>query len=175
MLRPGYWYAIRPWALVYGGYANIQTRSADGAVPALTKPEHRIWQQFILLKKVGSTTFQSRAFLEQRFLAQYEAGTTNLTSWKGEDRFRYRLRGVTAIRPRVQLVYMDEIMLNFGRSAAPRTFDQNRLYAGFGFTLSPANRLEVAYNYVASQSRSPVVMVHQHGIVLAFFSNARLR
>jgi hypothetical protein len=175
LARPGYWYALRPWALVYGGYANVQTRSAAGAVPSLTRPEHRSWQQLILLKKAGSTTLQQRYFFEQRYLARYEPGTAVQNGWRTEDRLRLRLRGVTPLRPGFQLVYMNEIMLNYGRNVAVRTFDQNRLYAGLGFTLSPATRAELAYNYVASQNRAPRQMVHQHGIVLAIFSTAKLR
>jgi Protein of unknown function (DUF2490) len=175
LARPGYWYAIRPWALVYGGYANVQTRTAEGQRPAFTRPEHRTWQQLILLQKAKGITFQHRFFNEQRYLSVFTPGTADQVGWRTEDRFRYRIRGVTPLSSKMQAVYMNEILLNYGRNVAVRTFDQNRLYAGLGFTLNPTTRMEIAYNYVASQNRNPRTMVHQHGVVLALFSTARIR
>lgn len=177
LLRPGYWVTLRPGVVLNGGYVHAFTSTRSDAPIPFVRHEHRAWEQLILTNRAGRTNFQNRFTLEQRYFGQYVARNGEMvnTGWKPEDRVRYRLRVAHPVAERLQLVFFDEIFINFGRNVAARHYDQNRVYAALSVNLNQTNRMEFAYMWTRVQNRIPARMVDQHGILISFFNNSSLR
>lgn len=138
-------------------------------------PEHGFYQQVQLQDVSGRVQLLHRYRLEQRWIRWPEAGRFTY-----QNRTRYQLGlllpllgpKLTARMP--YLIASDEILVNFGRNA-PNKFDQNRLYAGFGYTASKLVRLEAGYLNQLLQQRNQRVFEHNHTIQLSVLLNLDLR
>ena len=136
LVRPAIFYKISERGSLWLGYANAQTRTARAG----TTEEHRIWQQFSYNFKLGSATVQSRTRLEQRALDS------------GDD-IGHRLRQMFKVTvplaepSKFSLVGSNEIFIHLNDTdwGARSGFDQNRLFLGLGYNMSPKLRAEVGY------------------------------
>jgi hypothetical protein len=98
-------------------------------------PEHRIYQQLLVTKRVGPLTVQQRSRLEQRFIRYPNQGPNG--PWTYQNRFRHMVRveiplGNPDKARRWYVPVYDEIFLGIPPNFGARTFDHNRLAAGFG-------------------------------------------
>ena len=159
LLRTGLNYHISDEAIATFGYAYIATDVSFEEFPGEEDlSEHRIFQQFILRNEVRKLLFEHRYRFEQRFI---DFGDTNDTRFRA----RYRLQ---LTLPLTQLLFINvynEIFLNL----QDNVFDQNRLYAAFGFKLTPATSIQVGYlkNHFPS--------AHYDRLQLGFFINPDFR
>ena len=157
--RPAVGYQARPWLSLWAGYAYVPVFNE---VRDDRTDEHRAWQQFILTHKTldDSVGLQARTRFEQRFVSGFDTGL----------RLRQFLRAdyTFASLPNVRLVLWDESFWGVNSPGfAPRGFDQNRVFAGPGFSLHERLRLEFGYLW-AVLDRKPR-MQHQHALAINFF------
>jgi hypothetical protein len=138
------------------GYAFVQTYPYGEFAVANAFPEHRTWQQFLTTQSFGGARLAHRFRLEQRWLGS--TATSSMQGGRYENRVRYMAKLTVPLtnegKVPVFLALYDEVMINFGKEVAYNIFDQNRVYAALGFTLSPAMKLEAGYLYQLVQLRS---------------------
>lgn len=139
IVRPGVGYAISDNATVWAGYGWIRTAPGSGS----DFDENRIWQQITWSKNCEPIRFGLRSRLEQRFLE-----TGDDTGW----RFRqfFRVWHTLPEYPRFSLVAWDEVFLNLNDTdyGARTGLDQNRVFAGFGWTKTPDSKLRTEIGYM---------------------------
>jgi hypothetical protein len=145
LARSGVGYALGDKASVWLGYAHVWTFPQGR--PA--NREDRIWQQAILTDKAPFGDWTSRTRLEQRFI-------------EGINPVEWRLRQFVRFSAPLgdgspfSLVVWDEAFfrLNSTTPSARFGFDQNRAFAGLGYTFSENARVEAGYMNQLIQSRN---------------------
>jgi len=137
LLRSALGYAFSENLSVWIGYAFVRTGH-----PLTSNPfeENRIWQQLLWVNNTANYTFISRTRLEQRFL-------------ENAPKTAYRARQLLKIalplmnHSKLGLVGSEEFFWhknNFiGQNGSG--FDQNRLFAGFGYQVTQGIVLEAGY------------------------------
>ena len=168
LLRPGLNYHFNKRFSATVGYAFIPTRRS---IPAATDyvTEHRLWEQLLYSHKWEGISTAHRLRLEQRFIPVTVADNYNLkvVDRPVTHRLRYFLRNVIPFKDRAAFTkgpfaaLQDEVFLNIARTQVVkgRTFDQNRLYAAFGYRLRNVD-LEAGYIYQYIQGASNAVKNH---------------
>ena len=133
-------------------------------------------------QRFANLTYTNRYGIEYRWRDQKNDGVY-LPNW----RLRYQLRLEKPIRASwikkpLSLVVTDEIFIQFGRAvkANPNVFDQNRLYGGFNYGLTPNIKTSLGYIYQIQQRNSGKEFDHANVLwgVLTFdnlFSQFRKR
>ncbi len=119
------------------GYGYILSENYLGITDTkVSVNEHRIFQQFTSKQAIGSVKLNHRYRFEQRFVEsdfkmrfRYFLGLNIPLNKKGEEISKYYLSAY------------NEIFLNTKSSI----FDRNRVYAGIGYKLNDALRLEAGY------------------------------
>ncbi|MFD2244615.1 DUF2490 domain-containing protein [Pontibacter ruber] len=114
----------------------------------LVVPELRPQQDITLKQEIGKVKLNHQYRLEERFIRKTIEDEL-ASGYRFNFRFRYRLQGEVPLwhgeTQEVKLVVSDEVMLNAGKSIEYNTFDQNRLYGGVQWEVSPALALELGY------------------------------
>lgn len=127
LLRTGLNYHFSEKATVTAGYAYIPSYVYESEQNSPEVEEHRIWQQFILINKIGRVKFEHRYRVEQRWVNQ-----------DYKNRLRYRLMLFVPLnKPTIEkgtlfLGIYDEIFINTKESF----FDRNRLYGSLGYQIN---------------------------------------
>lgn len=155
LLRTGLDYYLKDNSRFTLGYAFIKTYPYGAFAVPHAFPEHRIWQQFFTVQTLGKTRLAHRYRLEQRMIGN--ASTGEMENGRYENRFRYMAkltRNLTTGDKPLFLAIYDEVFINFGKDVAYNLFDQNRLYAALGFTISSTLKVEAGYLYQTVQLRS---------------------
>ncbi|MFT4761391.1 MAG: long-subunit fatty acid transport protein [Paraglaciecola sp.] len=138
LLRTGVNYHLNDNAIVTFGYGYIASYDFESEQKAPESTEHRLFQQLILINKLGRIKFEHRYRLEQR--------------WVNSDyrnRLRYRLMVFIPInKPTITkgtlfLAIYDEIFMNTEQTF----FDRNRLYGALGYQFSKMVQVQVGYLY----------------------------
>jgi Protein of unknown function (DUF2490) len=176
LVRAAVDYHVCPRLMLSGGFA-YQKSFPYGDFPAAgTSPENRLYEQILLRDEAGPVQLQHRYRLEQRWIR-----------WPGDQDFTYQNRARYLLRltlplfgpkiePRMPYVALsDEVMVNFGRRVRSNIFDQNRLYAGFGYAASKLVNLEAGYLNQLVQQRNGRVFEHNHTLQLSVILNVDLR
>lgn len=139
------------WQAAAGFTYYLTTNPADPTKSAsLTVPELRPHQEFDFRQQIQKLTIDHRYRLEERWIHHY-SGNTLTPGYNFNFRFRYQLQLAYPIinktRPagRLTAKLADEIMFNFGHQIVYNAFDQNRIYAGLNYGLSPHIQLELGY------------------------------
>ena len=169
LLRPGLnFHASKSWVLTTG-YAYVRNRRSVGSVSGLL-PEHRIWQQALFNHKLKNVAVAHRFRFEERFISKARITDDELEA-NGSDRafrFRYFIRGVVPFSSQPAFskgpffALQNEVFLNTGdRSAVNgKAFDQNRLYAAFGYRLAGKIDLEAGYMNQYTSTRTAFTNNH---------------
>lgn len=150
--RPGVGVQVLPWLSLWAGYAWIPT--FPDSTPDVVN-EHRAWQQvFIQYETSFRLNFQSRTRVEQRF--HERGGEVGL---RGRQFFRLSWRPSAEVP--VGGLVSDELFIGFNSTSwgQPAGIDQNRLFVGPFFQLSPWARIEAGYLLVY-MDRSPDRLLH---------------
>jgi len=135
LLRTGLNYQLNPDAMATLGYGYIIT---DGSFAEFQNErntrEHRIFEQFIIINKVGEFLLEHRYRMEQRFL---DFGADNDI----QHRARYRLQITLPLTDIFFINVYDEVFLNLQDTI----FGQNRLYAAVGIHISHNISIQIGY------------------------------
>lgn len=137
-----------PNVLLTVGYAYTQTYPYGNFPVSAAFPEHRIYQQALVSHPKQHVTLQQRFRLEQRFV-RYP--NTQDRSWTYQNRFRYMLKADFPLTRRQDeemewyLPIYNEILIGLPPNYGARPFDQNRLFAGIGYSTGRAGNIEVGY------------------------------
>ena len=139
---------------VTGGYAlfsnYVETTSTN-----FYRTEHRPYLRFNLAHKLSKLHITHRYRIESRnFQKTNKQGTingyTSLIRQGYQLNFQYPLIGKSFGKGIPYVIAYDEIFLNFGASASS-TFDQNRLYFGFGYVVCDKLSVTLGYQYIYQQ------------------------
>jgi hypothetical protein len=146
VVRPGVSIGLSEnWSLSLT-YGYFKTSPNGLRVGAYAVPEHRVHQQFTYRHGIGRLVARHRIRNEQRWIGAERLGAAP-PSFRFQERLRYLfrtdipLRREPCERPSVYLSLYDEVGVRFGYRGASR-FDQNRLYAGLGFSPRPSTTIE---------------------------------
>jgi hypothetical protein len=113
--------------MITAGYGHIGSHVYLSEKKSPEVEEHRIWQQFITVNKVGRLKLEHRYRIEQRWINK-----------EYKNRIRYRLMAFYPInKPTIEqgtifLGIYDEIFLNTQQNY----FDRNRLYGALGYQIN---------------------------------------
>ncbi len=172
LLRPSVNYYFDKSKHLDLGYAYVAANGRTAAGDKTFRPEHRIFQQFIVSHKAATNTAVTHRFrLEQRFLGQ----TTTQPDVFAQ-RFRYFARAVIplnkdAVFTRGSFVALqNEAFANVQNKAKinKHVFDQNRAYAAFGYRLSKMMDVETGYlNQYIKQAEAYTI---NHVIQIALYT-----
>jgi hypothetical protein len=143
----GGWEAGVGLARFYQSPTKIPTTST------LVVPEWRPTVDFVNKQKAGAFNLSQRFRFEARYyhnVTQDKSGLEDGYQF-GNFRVRYQFGADYPIvknsqkKPVISIRAYDEIMANFGSKVVANTFDQNRIYGGFIFTVSKSFNFELGY------------------------------
>jgi hypothetical protein len=178
LIRPALTYFIRDNLRVNVGYAYVQHFPAKGL--NTTRTEHRPWQQIWWNQKYPGLTTLQWLRLEQRFNEKI-VNDEKADGYNYNFRVRYNfsffipLKGKEVVAKTSFVVIIDELFLNFGDKIVYNTFDQNRLFAGFGYQFTPYLNAQLGYMNIYQQEASGNNYVSAHAVRLSLFHNVDLR
>ncbi|QCR22569.1 DUF2490 domain-containing protein [Pontibacter sp. SGAir0037] len=142
-------YTISPLLTAGGGitYALQHPQDPQAEID-LVIPELRGQQDITLKQTFGKLIMNHRYMVEQRFIRKVEDNKL-ADGYNFNYRLRYRLQGEIPVLKseshELRLVVHDEVMLNAGKSVTQNVFDQNRIYAGLQYGITPALAVELGY------------------------------
>lgn len=178
LVRPALTYFIKDNLRVNVGYAFVSHFPGKGL--ETTRFEHRPWQQIWWNQKYTGLTTLQWLRLEQRFNEKVVADVKQ-DGYNYNFRVRYNfsffipLKGHEMKANTPFAAVMNEIFLNFGERIVYNTFDQNRLFAGFGYQFSPHLNAQLGYMNVYQQEASGSNYFSTHTIRLFVFHSLDLR
>lgn len=169
LVRPGLNVHVGKSWVFTGGYAYIANRRTLGAFTDLL-PEHRVWQQAIFNHKLKAISIAHRFRFEERFISRARVVNTELET-AGHDqafRARYFIRSIVPLNGQKTFskgpffALQNEVFLNTGNKSPVngKTFDQNRLYAAFGYRLQEKIDLEAGYMNQYTSTRTSFINNH---------------
>lgn len=180
--RVGFNYHLNKSMIATVGYAYIPNRVSIGGEVALLG-EHRIWQQFVVMQPLNSTTasLQHRFRLEERFVpkAAQNNGQIEKNGTSYSTRFRYFARSIFGLRKQAGTfvrgpfaALQEEVFFNITNqdNVNGNWFDQNRFYAAFGYRLSSKLDLEAGYMNQYTKRRSNLPDLNNHILQLAVYT-----
>jgi hypothetical protein len=134
--RVGIGYAVSDRLSVWAGYGRFATFRESGG----TQEEDRVWQQALLTETTPLGDLSSRTRLEQRLIED-----VSRVEWRARQQLRFS-RPLAEGSP-FSLIVWDEVFLRLNSTtpSARFGFDQNRGFAGLGYTVSKEARLEIGY------------------------------
>jgi hypothetical protein len=178
LFRPAATYFIKDNLRFNLGYAFISHFPAKGL--NTTRFEHRPWQQIWWNQKYpGLTTLQWLRF-EQRFNEKVVSDVKQ-DGYNYNFRVRYNislfipLKGKEMVAKTPFAALQNEVFLNFGDRIVYNTFDQNRLFAGFGYQFTSHLNAQLGYMNVYQQEASGNRYISSHAIRLFVFHTLDLR
>jgi hypothetical protein len=178
LLRPAVTYFIKDNLRVHVGYTLAEHFPARGL--NTTRAEHRMWQQIWWNQKYPGVSTLQWLRLEQRFNEKVVADE-KLDGYNYTFRVRYNfsffipLKGKEIVAKTPFAAVMNEVFLNFGDKVVYNTFDQNRLFAGFGYQFTPHLNAQLGYMNVYQQEASGSNYFSTHAIRLLVFHSLDLR
>lgn len=178
LFRPALTYFIKDNLRVNLGYAFVH--HFPGKSLNTSRTEHRPWQQIWWNQKYPGLTTLQWIRLEQRF-------NEKIVSDVEEDGYNYNFRvrysysffiplkgkELAAKTPFVALI--NEVFLNFGDRITYNTFDQNRLFAGFGYQFTSHVNAQLGYMNIYQQEASGNNYFSTHAVRLFLFHSLDLR
>ncbi|MEO5922998.1 MAG: DUF2490 domain-containing protein [Bryobacteraceae bacterium] len=176
LLRPAINFQLTKNISLTGGYGFVYSHPY-GDFPALgNNPEHRVFEQVLINRRIGKLDFANRFRLEQRHigvLARQADGSYHADSFRYENRVRYQIRTTIPLKVGDRKNYLalaDEIKFNFGKNVEKNVFDQNRAYIALGRDLGHQTKFEFGFLEQTVQRRGGVIFEHNHTLQFAIFS-----
>lgn len=178
MIRPAVTYYIHDNLRIHAGYAYVHHFPGKGLNTSRT--EHRPWQQIWWNQKYPGLTTLQWLRLEQRFNEKVVADVKE-DGYNYNFRVRYNfsffvpLKG-KEIAPKTPFAALiNEVFLNFGDKVVYNTFDQNRLFAGFGYQFTSHVNVQLGYMNIYQQEGSGNNYFSTHAVRLFLFHNIDVR
>lgn len=141
-------------SMLTAGYGFFNNSPSESNSDFSSSYENRIWQQFIMRKRLPFVFMEHRYRLEQRFITN-TSNNTNIT----DHRIRYRFQSIFpfyTLSPHLRHFFLasyNEVMLNF-RTNYTEIYDRNRLYFALGYQVSPKLNFQIGYlNQLAQQNK----------------------
>jgi hypothetical protein len=178
LFRPALTYFIKDNLRLNIGYAHISHYPAKGL--NTTRYEHRPWQQIWWNQKYPKMTTLQWLRLEQRFNEKVLSDVKQ-EGYNYNFRVRYNfsvfvpLTGTEMKANTTFLALANEVFLNFGDRVVYNTFDQNRLFAGFGYQFTSHLNAQFGYMNVYQQEASGTNYFSTHAIRFFVFHTLDLR
>lgn len=178
LFRPALTYFIKDNLRVNLGYALAEHFPGKGL--NTTRTEHRAWQQIWWNQKYSGLTTLQWLRLEQRF-NQKVVDDQKQDGYNYTFRVRYNfsffipLKGKEIVAKTPFAAIMNEVFLNFGDKVVYNTFDQNRLFVGFGYQFSSHLNAQLGYMNVYQQENSGNNYFSTHAIRFFVFHSIDLR
>jgi len=170
VVRPGIIYRNKVNTMFAGGYANLHSFEN---IHRIDRGEHRLWQQV-----QWSNTYPRMHVLHRfRFEQRYREKMLNGQIVEGYN-FNHRLRymfnmsaNLNNKKPnesgKISVVVQNEILMNAGEQIIYNYLDQNRLFVGIGYQLTPELHLQLGYMHTFLQQAAPASYVDSN--TLRFF------
>lgn len=160
------------------GFAYFSTTTQD---PEVTKPfhtpEYRVQQDVTIKQDFGKTKLNHRYQLEERWVQKATASSLEL-GFNFAFRFRYKLEADWVVwesqKSTLKAIFYDEIMLNGGNKIVKNTFDQNRIYGGLQFSITPDNSMELGLLNSFQQKSNGTDYLDRNNIRLSFYHKLKL-
>lgn len=150
MGRIGATYYAGDAAKITAGYAFLNFYPEGGGI---TQPEHRLWQQLQITGKAGKLRILHQFRTEQRFKQKIQDGhRTGDFLYSNRIRYNAILSYPLSESGKWTAVAGNEILLNAGRNVVYNPFDQDRIFLGMGYKITPNTNLQAGYNYIFQQS-----------------------
>jgi hypothetical protein len=178
LIRPAITYFIKDNLRLNAGYALVEHFPGKGL--NTTRMEHRPWQQVWWNQKYAGLTTLQWLRLEQRFNEKIVADKKQ-DGYNYNFRARYNfsffipLKGKEIVPHTPFAAIINEVFLNFGDKIVYNTFDQNRLFAGFGYQFTTHLNAQLGYMNVYQQEGSGNNYFSTHAIRLFFFHSFDFR
>jgi hypothetical protein len=163
---------------VAGGYAQAET-FVYGDYPIAangTFPENRTFEQLVFKQTVNKLAITNRFRVEQRWVGKVKAGTNReIEDWIFSNRFRYQCRLQLPLHTKndqqLYTALADEIFIGAGKNVGANIFDQNRVFALFGYKFSKHISVELGFfNVTLQQGRrvnNKAIFQRNNGAVLS--------
>ncbi|WP_114777451.1 DUF2490 domain-containing protein [Botryobacter ruber] len=118
------------------------------SVSELVVPEFRVQADVTLKQATGQVNLQHRYLVEQRFVRRVVADAL-ASDYVTSTRFRYRLQAEVPLwkgeKQSFRATIHDEVMVQTREAVKRNIFDQNRIYAGLRWGVSPKLAFELGY------------------------------
>jgi len=163
MARVALGYSLSDRATVWAGYTYLPTQNLGR--PSIQQQD--VWPGFRYVLPTDFGTFTFRTLLEANFLPRNN----------GDVRFRprqmIRFSHPLQSEPRLSLIVWDEVFvrINSTRSGGESGFDQNRAFAGLGWSFTPNLRTELGYMNQYLDDAKHVNSTMHHLIMGSLFIN----
>jgi hypothetical protein len=183
LTRVGVQYQPKDNFFFIAGYCFAYTSAYGKQAPKAAFPENRLWQQFQIKFPLAKAEWVTRLRLEQRFSKLPVLNSNNIYE-PGDAIYTNRVRLMERvampfkgnnIAPNIWYgILQNEIFVNFGKKVGQNIFDQNRLFAGFGYRFNKMVRAEFGYMNHAILKSDGIKMEHNHTAVLNIITNINL-
>lgn len=161
MARAALGYSLSERATIWAGYTWLPTQNVGKGYIA----QQDVWPAFRYVLPTSLGTLTLRTMLESNFL--------NGDQVRVRPRQMIRFLHPMEFEPRLSLIGWDEffIRLNDTKWGGQSGFDQNRAFAGFGWTFNPSFRTELGYlnQYIEDNTHTNATM--HHLIMASLFIN----
>jgi hypothetical protein len=174
--RIGLMYYVDDNSRLAAGYAFFNYFPAENH-KQISQPEHRPWQQIQWQTKYTWISTVQRVRLEERFRRKI-AGDSSLAkgyNFNFRARYSFLLQVPVSKNSRFSFVANDEAMVNFGRQIVYNYFDQNRLFVGCNYQVSPNANLQFGYMNIFQQLPAGNEYRLSHVARIFYFHNVDLR
>lgn len=178
--RFGLTYYVNDHVKLTAGYAYINHFPADGH-KNISQPEHRPWQQVQWHTNSKRMKIMQWFRSEQRFRQKIKSDDELAEGYNFNYRFRYNFLLAVALGKRnfepqsLSFIFSNELHINLGKEITYNTFDQNRLFLGLGYQISPNAQLQLGYMNVFQQLSSGNKYYNNHTIRAFVFHTLDLR
>lgn len=167
LFRPAATYFLRDNFRLNAGYTLATHFPAKGM--ETTRLDHRAWQQIWWNQKHSGFSMLQWLRFEQRFNEKV-IGDVKRDGYNYTFRTRYNmafflpLKGKEVKANTPFAAVMNEVFLNFGDRVVYNTFDQNRLFAGFGYQFTSHLNIQLGYMNIYQQEGSGTDYLSTHAI-----------
>ena len=157
MIRPGLTLSLSKKYAVSAGYLLVENwKVKDNVRSNIT--ENRVWQQFSILNRKKSSSFQQKFRFEERWIPVFEVKNEKFVKTANlfNTRLRYSVRYTTPFSTKNEHtqgfygVLQNEIITNIIglKNANNQFFDQTRTYAGTGYRINKHTDIEAGYLFL---------------------------
>lgn len=178
LFRPAVTYFIKDNLRLNVGYTLAEHFPAKGL--STIRTEHRAWQQVWWNQKYPKLTTLQWLRLEQRF-NQKVVNDVKTGDYAYTFRVRYNFSFFVPLKgkelaPKTPFVaLMNEVFVNLGKNVVYNTFDQNRLFVGFGYQFNKHLNAQLGYMNVYQQEAAGNSYFSTHTIRFFVFHSLDLR
>ena len=150
IIRVGLTYFAHDHLRFTAGYGFINHFPAEGHT-GVSMPEHRPWQQVQWMNNSKRSRLTNAIRLEERYRRKIANNDELGEGYNFNFRVRHNLLFMVPLSRQAftpgtfSFVLNNEIHINFGKQIVNNYFDQNRLFGGFTYHISPHGQIQFGY------------------------------